>query len=82
MKKNSLFRLFKYIGNYKIYLVISLVCALVSNILTAFIPFIVGKAIDRIIGQGRVDFPDLFKIIIILAVVYGVSSFSCGYLRF
>ncbi|MBV4421262.1 ABC transporter ATP-binding protein [Clostridium tyrobutyricum] len=75
MKKNSLFRLFKYIGNYKIYLIISLVCALVSNILTAFIPFIVGKAIDRIIGQGRVDFPDLFKIIIILAVVYGVSSF-------
>ncbi|MBV4418940.1 ABC transporter ATP-binding protein/permease [Clostridium tyrobutyricum] len=75
MKKNSLFRLFKYIGNYKIYLVISLVCALISNVLTAFIPFIVGKGIDRIIGQGRVNFHDLFKIIIILAVVYGVSSF-------
>ncbi|KNF09042.1 ABC-type multidrug transport system, ATPase and permease component [Gottschalkia purinilytica] len=74
MKKNSLFRLFEYIGNYKIYMSISLICALISNALTAFIPFIVGKGIDKIIGRGRVDFNNLLKIIIILAIVYIVSS--------
>jgi len=74
LKKNSLFRLFKYIGNHKIYMGISLICALISNILMAFIPFIVGKGIDKIVGKGTVDFDNLLKIIIILAVVYLISS--------
>lgn len=70
----SLLRLFKYIGNYKIYMFMALLCALVSNILIASIPFAVGKAIDRIIGKGKVDFNNLFKVIIILILIYLTSA--------
>lgn len=74
MKKNSFFRLVKYVGKYKLYLIVSLICALISNILAAFMPFIVGKGINKIVGEGKVQFGTLSKIIMILAVVYIISS--------
>lgn len=52
----------------------SLICALISNVLAAFMPFIVGKGINKIVGEGKVEFGTLSKIIMILAVVYVISS--------
>ncbi|KOF55720.1 MULTISPECIES: ABC transporter ATP-binding protein [Clostridium] len=74
MKKSTFSRLVKYIGKYKGYMLLSLICALISNILIAFMPLIVGRGIDNIIGKGRVDFTGLIKVIIILAVIYIISS--------
>lgn len=71
---SNLVRLFKYIAKYKVYMFIALICALISNVLIAFIPFIVGKGINNIIGKGRVDFNNLLKVIIILGVVYVISA--------
>ncbi|MDF2502659.1 ABC transporter ATP-binding protein [Clostridium sp.] len=71
---SNLLRLFKYIAKYKVHMFMALICALISNVLIAFIPFIVGKGINRIIGKGKVDFNNLLKVIIILAAVYIVSS--------
>lgn len=71
---SNLVRLFKYIAKYKVYMFMALICALISNVLIAFIPFIVGKGINNIIGKGRVDFNNLLKVIIILGVVYVISA--------
>ena len=71
---SNLIRLFKYIAKYKVYMFMALICALISNVLIAFIPFIVGKGINNIIGKGKVDFNNLLKVIIILGVVYVISA--------
>ncbi|AGK95463.1 ABC transporter ATP-binding protein [Clostridium pasteurianum] len=71
---SNLVRLFKYIAKYKVYMFMALICALISNVLIAFIPFIVGKGINNIIGKGSVDFSNLLKVIIILGIVYIISA--------
>lgn len=74
MKKGTLSRLAGYVGKYKVYMVLSLLFALISNVLIAFMPLIVGKGINNIVSKGKVNFNNLLKIILILAVVYLISS--------
>jgi glucan exporter ATP-binding protein len=74
MRNGAIIRLFKYIKKYKLQMFVALIFALISNILMVIGPFLVGKAIDAIVSKGKVNFQQLFKIIMILAVVYGVSA--------
>lgn len=74
MKKGTLSRLLGYVSKYKGYMIASLIFALISNVLIAFMPLIIGKAINKIVAKGKVDFHDLIKIITLLAVMYIVSA--------
>lgn len=74
MKKKTFIRLFKYIGKYKIAIILALVCALISNILITLAPLIVGRGIDYIVSKGKVDFTALSRIIVVLAVIYIISN--------
>lgn len=74
MKKSTFSRLTGYVLKYKGYMFVSLIFALISNVLIAFMPLIIGKAIDKIVSKGKVDFDALIKIVILLAVIYIVSS--------
>lgn len=49
-------------------------CALIGNIISIFTPLLAGKAIDKMIGVNKVDFPAIFRIIILLLMLYIVSS--------
>lgn len=74
MKKSTFSRLLGYVSKYKGYMFASLIFALISNILIVFIPLIIGKAIDKIISKGEVDFDSLIKKIILLGVIYLISA--------
>lgn len=74
MKKSTFSRLTGYVLKYKGYMLASLIFALISNILIAFMPLIIGKAIDKIVAEGKVDFDALIKIVILLAAIYIISS--------
>lgn len=52
----TLQKVMKYIGNYKILLLISVVLAAATVILTLYVPILFGDAIDGIIAAGQVDF--------------------------
>lgn len=52
----TLQKVMKYIGNYKILLFISVVLAAATVILTLYVPILFGDAIDGIIAAGQVDF--------------------------
>lgn len=67
-------RVLKYIGKYKAYLIVSLLLALASVAGQLYIPVLQGRAIDRIIGAGNVDFAAIMKIIAIILVTVGVVS--------
>ncbi len=52
-------RVLRRIGRYRGLMALSLVLATVSVAMTLYIPILVGKAIDHIVGVGRVDFQAL-----------------------
>ncbi len=52
----TLQKVMKYIGNYKILLFISVVLAAATVILTLYVPILFGDAIDGIVAAGCVDF--------------------------
>ena len=43
---------------------------------TLYIPVLVGRAIDRILGPGRVDFPGLGKLLLGIAAVAGLTALT------
>lgn len=76
MNNNSLIlkRVLKYIGIYKIFLILSLIFAAVTVGLTLYVPILTGDAVDLIVGKGRADMPGVVEILIKIAVVVGITA--------
>ncbi|MDO4283746.1 MAG: ABC transporter ATP-binding protein [Eubacteriales bacterium] len=52
----TLSKVLHYIGQYKFLLVLSVILAAVTVILTLYVPILFGDAIDDIVAKGQVDF--------------------------
>ena len=63
-----------YIGHYKILLFVSLVMAMITVVLTLYLPILFGDAIDLIVGRGQKKFDKIFEIIITAVIVAGTTS--------
>ena len=73
-KTSTVRRVLKYIGKYKAHLAVSLILSLITVAGQLYIPILQGRAIDRIIGAGNVDFAAITKIIIIIMITVGAVS--------
>lgn len=80
MKKNSSFqtlgKVLKFIGKYKILLVFSVALSIVAAILQLYVPILFGAAIDTIIKQGAVHYSQLISTLIKIAICITVASIS------
>ena len=74
--KQVLKRVFSYVGRYKLYLAASLILAVVSVAGTLYVPILIGRAIDCIIGMDGVDFAAISAILIKIGVIIGVVALS------
>lgn len=75
--KGVIKRTLAYTKPYKFYIIGAIVCAAVSVSLTLLAPVLVGRAIDRIVSKGNVDFDNVFIICMVLLVtVSGVAVFQ------
>lgn len=72
-------KLLKRMRPYRVSFVLSLVLAVMSVVLTLYVPILIGQAVDRIVGAGKVDFASLLAILIKIAVCVGVNA-VCGWL--
>ncbi|MEY7999710.1 ABC transporter ATP-binding protein [Clostridium sp. Mt-5] len=80
--KGTMKKLMGYLNVYKISIIIVLIFAIVSTIFSIVGPKILGKAttklfegvMAKISGTGNIDFIYIGRIIVLLAVLYGVSS--------
>ena len=72
--KKTLLRVMKYVGRYKIYLVGSILCALVYALLSLYIPILTGDAIDMAVGEGNVDFDGLSRLLVRFALCIAISA--------
>lgn len=77
MKKSVTAKLMRYIGKYKLSIVLSLLFALINVSCVLVSPVLIGDAIDNIIGEGNVNFAAVTKILIGVAVItVGASVFK------
>ena len=64
--KGTVKKVLSYVGRYKIHLFVSIFLAALSVAVSLYIPVLAGKAIDRIVDAGKVDFdalmPYLYRI--------------------
>ncbi|WP_270237286.1 ABC transporter ATP-binding protein [Lactobacillus delbrueckii] len=74
-------QLLPIIGRYRLLLFISIILAAVSVIFQLYVPIIFGRAIDQIVGPGKVNFPaigqDLVQILI-LVIVSAAATWMMG----
>ena len=80
MKKNTSFqtlgKVLKFIGRYKILLVFSIVLSIVAAILQLYVPILFGAAIDTVIKQGEVHYSQLLSVLIHIGICIAVASIS------
>lgn len=69
-------RLAEYLKPNLLFLVLSFILAIVSVILTLYIPILTGNAVDLIIAKGRVDFAKITPILITMGVCIAVCALA------
>ena len=74
MQKSTIKKLLTRLKKYKIYIIFSLIFALLTVILTLYLPIIIGDAIDCIVSEGNVDFDKITSIFIKVGIVVGMTS--------
>ena len=75
-RKQVLLRLGKYLLKETRTILLALLLTLISNVLSLIGPSLAGRAIDFFgEGAGHVDFPNVFKTIFLMILLYIISSF-------
>ena len=80
MKKNTSFqtlgKVLKFIGKYKVLLVFSISLSIVAAILQLYVPILFGSAIDTVIKQGEVHYSRLLSVLIHIGICITIASIS------
>ena len=80
MKKNTSFqtlgKVLKFIGKYKVLLVFSISLSIVAAILQLYVPILFGSAIDTVIKQGEVHYSKLLSVLIHIGICITIASIS------
>lgn len=74
--KTTLKRIFTYIGVYRWGVLFSLFLAALSVAGTLYVPILIGRTVDLIVGPGQVDFQGILKILTQMLVVIVLTAIS------
>ena len=72
--KYVLKNLARYLMRYKMRLILAVFLSLSSSFFSLIGPYLSGKCIDAIVGEGNVNFPEVYFYIVLLIIFYVVSS--------
>lgn len=67
-------RILKYIREYWIWVLFSLLLAIVTVVLTLYVPVMTGQAVDVVVGAGNVDFSALMHILKKIACIVLITA--------
>ncbi len=73
-EKSTVSRVLSYIGKHKYLLPVSIFLSFLFTALSLFIPILIGRAIDCIVGVGMVDFEKIISILSLSAVLIGLAA--------
>lgn len=69
-------RILHYIENYRGHVILSVLLAAVTVVLTLYIPILTGQAVDTIVGPGEVDWTTLLQILERMGFMILVTAFA------
>lgn len=75
-QKETFGKVLCYIKKYWFYLVLSILLAVVTVLLTLYIPILIGDAVDEIVGVGNVNFAAVFAILKRMGIVIAATAVS------
>ena len=67
-------RVLKRVARYRLFIILSLLSAAVSVAGSLYIPVLTGRAVDHVLGPGRVDFEGLFSVLLTIGITVLISS--------
>ena len=67
-QKETIKKVLHYIRRYWFFLIASLVLALITVVLTLYVPILTGQAVDLIVGKGQVDFAGVYHICVKIGI--------------
>ncbi len=70
----TLRKVFQYIKHYRFLLLGSIILAAVTVAMTLYIPILIGRAIDFIIGKADVNFQAVLKILLQIGIIASVTA--------
>lgn len=73
-QKETFGKVLRYIKKYWFYLILSILLAVVTVLLTLYIPILIGDAVDEIVGVGNVNFAAVFAILKRMGVVIAATA--------
>ncbi len=76
MKKNTLKKVLRYASKYHFLIICSMALAMLTALLSLYVPILAGNAIDCIVGKGNVDFERVFGILLRIVISVVVISFA------
>ena len=75
-KKATMKQIFHYVKKHSFFVILSVLFAAVSVVLTLYVPILIGDAVDLIVEAGKVDFPGILKILITIAACIGLTGLA------
>lgn len=75
-QKKTLKKLWAYLKNYKVFVFFSILMAAVTVAGTLYVPIMVGRAIDCIVGENQVDFQRITQILIRIAMIVAATGIA------
>ena len=73
-KKTTFGKVLRYMKGYRVPFAVSLVLAALIVVGTLYIPILAGQAIDLAVGKDNVDFKGIFRLLVIIGTVCGVTA--------
>lgn len=74
IQRDTIRKVLKYIREYRILLLISIVLAAITVALTLYVPILVGNAIDYIIGPDKVNFEAVAQILVRIGFIVSITA--------
>lgn len=75
-QKGTLLKVLKRIKKYSGFLILSILMAAVTVASTLYVPILVGRGIDHIVGPDNVDFAGISRILVSIGVIVAITALS------
>ena len=73
-QREALMKTLAYVGRYKLLMLLSILLAAGTVALSLYVPILVGRAIDMIVGKGNVNFEAMLRILSKAAVLITLTA--------
>ena len=75
-QSETLKKVLRYLGKYRIYLVFTILLAALTVALTLYVPKLTGAAVDDIVGPGQVNYSGVIQILVKIGVSIAITAFA------